>query len=141
METKNIRSTMIIGFLGCIALMLSVVGGLYAYNTFIAEPVPVQAQTDSARDWTVTPVRIGGDTDYICVIAEAENPFEKGQTTKQMAVYEVRQGGEGRGKLWLVGTRTLEYDFKFPYINDKSTKGSKYTPTAMKKESEKAKKK
>ena len=74
METKNIRSTIIIGFLGCIALMLSVVGGLYAYNTFIADSTPVEAQTDSGKNWSVTNVRVGGDTDLIVVISEEENP-------------------------------------------------------------------
>ncbi|MCF6227353.1 MAG: hypothetical protein L3J82_01640 [Planctomycetes bacterium] len=141
METKNIRSTIIIGFLGCIALMLSVVGGLYAYNTFIADSTPVQAQTDSGKNWSVTNVRVGGDTDLIVVISEEPNPLDENNTTKQMAVYEVKQQGESRARLYLVGARTLEYDFKFPDISDQSTKGNKYTPIALKKAAEEIAKK
>ncbi|MDC1141966.1 hypothetical protein OAU50_02650 [Planctomycetota bacterium] len=137
MQTTNIRSTLIIGFLGCIALMLSVVGGLYAYNTFIADSAPVQAQTDSGKNWSVTNVRVGGDTDYIVVVSEEENPLETGKPTKQMAVYEVKPSGEAKAKLYLVGARTLEYDFKFPYINDESTKSEKnWRPEALKKTAE-----
>ena len=50
-----------------------------------------------------------------------------------MAVYEVRQSGEARAKLYLVGARTLAYDFKFPHISDESTKGKGYRPDGLKK--------
>ncbi|MHC4841391.1 MAG: hypothetical protein ACYTDT_10650 [Planctomycetota bacterium] len=141
MESTNIRSTLIIGFLGCIALMLSVMGGLYAYNTFIAESGTVEAQTDTGKDWSVTNVRVGGDTDYIVVVAETENPLEEGAATKQMAIYEVKQAGEAKAKLYFVGARTLEYDFKLDDVSDQSTKGKGWSPQELKKFIEKSKKK
>ncbi|MCC6466519.1 MAG: hypothetical protein IT463_14355, partial [Planctomycetes bacterium] len=117
-------------------LMLTVIGGLYAYNTFADSAQPVHAQTDRAANWTVTPVVVGGNQEHIVIVTETDNPYEDGKTTKQMAVYELRSNGSGKAQLYFVAARTLAYDFKFPDINDTSTNNDKYSPAKLKKAAE-----
>lgn len=137
MEKKSVVPMLAIALLGCIALMLSVMGGLYAYNTFVATAPAVHAQagSDKGPNWTVTPVTVGGNTQLVMVITEVENPFESGKTTKQMAVYEVK-GNNGKADLYFVAARTMEYDFKFPDIQGVSTNNDKYSPVKLKKVAE-----
>lgn len=142
MDKKTLMPMMAIAFLGCIALMLSVMGGLYAYNTFLAAAPAVHAQagSDKGPNWTVTPVTVGGNTQLVMVVTEAENPYESGKMTKQMAVYELR-GNNGKADLYFVGARTMEYDFKFPDESGKQMTGEKWSPKALKKAAEDAAKK
>lgn len=136
MDRRNAFPVVITALLSCVVLMLAVVGGLYAYNTFVAEAEPVHAQGGGASDqgpsWTASVVQVGGNQDYLVIISEEDNPLEEGQKTKQMAVYELKAGGEGKAKLFLVGCRTLAYDFK---LVDEQEIGSskKYSPSELKK--------
>lgn len=142
MDKKSVMPMVAVALLGCIALMLSVMGGLYAYNTFLAAAPAVHAQagSDKGPNWTVTPVTVGGNTQLVMVITETENPFEAGKSTKQMAVYEVR-GNNAKAELFFVASRTMEYDFKFPDISGVSTNNKGYSPLALKKTAEEEAKK
>lgn len=137
MEKKVILPAVTLALLGCIALMLSIVGGLYAYNTFLAEAPAVHAQagSDKGPNWTVTPVTVSGSTQLVMVVTEVENPYEAGKQTKQMAVYELR-GNNGKCDLFFVGSRTMEYDFKFPDESGKQMTGEKWSPKSLKKAAE-----
>lgn len=140
MEKKTIVPAISIALLSCIALMLTVIGGLYTYNTFVADAEPVAAQSsgqDAGPDWTVTPVTIGGDTQYTVIVQRVENPYESGKETLQMAVYELRQRGTATCELYFIGARTLAYDFKFPYISDEKTNKKGYHPAELKLTAEK----
>ncbi len=142
MEKKTILPAVGIALAACIALMLTVIGGLYAYNTFASGAQPAYAQssgTDTGPKWTVTPVTVGGNQQYIVVVCEDENMFDSGPA-RQMSVYEVRQKGNARGEVYLVATRVLEYDSKLGYLNDEQTTGKGYTPLGIKEALEKEKK-
>lgn len=139
MEKKSVMPVVAVALLGCIALMLSVVGGLYAYNTFLGNAERVSAQSDKGPNWSVTPVTVGGNQQLLVVVTETENPYEQGKTTKQMAVYEVK-GNNARAELYFVQARTLEYDFKVPYVKPNETT-SKWEPLEVKKAVEDARRK
>lgn len=142
MEKKSVMPMVAVALLGCIVLMLSVMGGLYAYNTFLASAPAVHAQagSDKGPNWTVTPVTVGGNTQLVMVITETENPYEAGKQTKQMAVYEVR-GNNGKADLYFVAARTMEYDFKFPDLQGQAMNNDKFSPIKLKKAAEDAAKK
>lgn len=110
----------LMALLVCNALVMSVVGGLYAYNNFLANPEPVHAQdagANAARDWTVSSVRVGGDQDFLVVMKKAPNPYDNNADNLQMAVYEIDQS---KGTLKLMSARTTDYDFRiFDLNNDK----------------------
>lgn len=144
MDKKAILPAVTIALLSCIALMLTVIGGLYAFNTFASDAAPVAAQssgTDEGPDWTVTPVTVGGDTQHIVVIQKSENPYEAGKLGLQMAVYELRASGTAKADLYFIAARTLGYDFAWPNISGESTNKKAYEPAALKKAAEEAKKK
>jgi hypothetical protein len=111
MDTKT-ASTMGVALLSCIALMLTVIGGLYGYNTFAGGATPVHAQTDRGPNWTVTPVSVDGTKQFIVVVTEDSNPFIDVQRTRQMAVYELSSQRRGTAELFFVAARVLEYDSK-----------------------------
>lgn len=117
----------------CIALMLTVIGGLYAYNTFAAKAEPVQAQTDVGANWTVTPVTVGGNQEFVVVVTQDKNPYEEGKTGRQMSVYEIRSNGTANAELYFVAARLLEYDSKLPIVSGEKTNSKKWDPLEIKK--------
>jgi hypothetical protein len=144
MDKKTMLPAVAIALLSCIALMLTVIGGLYAFNTFADDASPVAAQsagTDKGPDWTVTPVTVGGDTQYVVVVQKSENPYEAGKEDLQMAVYELRQSGTAKCDLYFIAARTMAYDFSWPNISGESTNKKSYEPASLKKAAEEAKKK
>ncbi|MCG3185143.1 MAG: hypothetical protein ICCCNLDF_03331 [Planctomycetes bacterium] len=144
MEKKTVLPAVTIALLSCIALMLTVIGGLYAYNTFAGSAQPVAAQssgTDKGPDWSATSVTVGGDQEFIVVIKEVENPYEQGQKATQMAVYEVRPNSTAKAELFFVASRLLEYDFKLPDHSGEDSKGKGWSPLGVKKAVEDSKKK
>ncbi|MBX3458374.1 MAG: hypothetical protein KF696_00250 [Planctomycetes bacterium] len=145
MDKRTMLPTVGIALLACIALMLAVVGGLYAYNTFAASAQAAHAQstpssgTDKGPDWTVTPITTGGNSQHIVIVYEQDNPWETGKKSKIMTVYDLRATGTAKVEMYLVATRILEYDGKFPYINDEQTNKKGYEPAELKKSLEKKK--
>ena len=140
MDKKSVMPMFAVALLGCIAMMLSVIGGLYAYNTFLAEAPVVHAQgTDRAGKWTVTPISTQSGNQLMAVICETTNPLEQSKNTMQLAVYDI-QGNNGRCDLFFVGARTLEYDFKLYDESGKNMNTKGYGPYELKKAVEKAKK-
>jgi hypothetical protein len=117
MDNKGLIPVLAIALLACVALMLTVIGGLYTYNTFVASPQAAYAQsagTDRGPYWTVTPVTVGGNQQYVVVIKEDDNAYEAGVKSLHMAVYEFNPSGQGRTELYFVAARVLEWDTKVP---------------------------
>lgn len=115
MENKLVLPAVGISLLACIALMLAVIGGLYAYNTFAGDAPAAYAQssgTDVGPRWTVTPVTVGGNQELLVVVTEDDNMLDPGNKGRQMSVYELRTSGIGKAELYFVGARLLEYDSK-----------------------------
>ncbi len=143
MNKNAMLPTVGMALLACIALMLTVIGGLYGYNTFAGGAQPAYAQatgssgTDRGPSWTVTPVTVGGNTQYVVIVAEEDNTYEAGKKSKVMTVYDLKSTGTAKAEMYLVATRLLEYDGKFPYINDTQTNKKGYEPIEMKKALEK----
>ena len=143
MDRKAIVPEVTIALLSCVCLMLAVIGGLYAYNTFAgdAQPVAAQSGTDKGPDWSATSVRVGGDTDYMVVVKEVTNPYEDGQKASVLAVYEIRPNSTGKAELYFVASRLIEYDLKVPDHSGEDSKGKNWTPLGVKKAVEESKKK
>jgi hypothetical protein len=144
MEKKAILPAVTIALLSCIALMLTVIGGLYAYNTFAGNAQPVAAQsagTDKGPQWSASSITVGGNQEFMVVIKEVENPYEQGQKATQMAVYEIRTAGTAKADLYFVASRLLEYDFKLPDHSGQDAKGKGFSPLGVKKAVEESKKK
>jgi hypothetical protein len=141
MDKKVVLPVVGIALLACVALMLTVIGGLYAYNTFIGTSPAVAANTDFTPKWTVTPVTVGGDTQFIVVVTEDENTLgDPGQKMRQMSVYEFRPSGTARSDLHFVSARVLEYDSKVPHLSGEQTNRKGFTPPELKRAWEQRKK-
>jgi hypothetical protein len=142
MDRKTLVPAVTIALLSCICLMLTVIGGLYAYNTFAgtAEPVAAQSGTDKGPSWSVTSIRVGGEKDLLCVIKEAENPYEAGKLANVLAVYDIRSNNEGKAQMYFVASRLLDYDMMVPHHADEDSKGKSWEPLGVKDAVEKAKK-
>jgi uncharacterized protein YxeA len=141
MEKKTILPAVGIALAACIALMLTVIGGLYAYNTFASDAQPAYAQsTEVGPKWTVTSVTVGGNKELIVVITEDENAYDKSTKSRQMSVYEVTSNGTARAELYFVAARLLEYDSKFPFINDQATNKKGFEPINLREQLQKEKK-
>jgi len=143
MDKKTIFPAVTIALLSCVALMLTVIGGLYAYNTFAGEAQPVAAQssgTDKGPEWSASSLTVGGDTEFMVVIKIVDNPYEEGKDATQMNVYEIRQSGTAKAELYFVASRLLEYDFQLPDHSDTPAKGKNWTPLAIKDALNKSKK-
>jgi hypothetical protein len=142
MDKKSVLPVMAIALLACVALMLSVIGGLYAYNTFLADAPAVHAQSsDKGPSWTVTAVPNQSGTTMMAVVAEVKNPLDENLgLTKQLAVYEI-QGNNGKCDLYFVGARTLEWDFQLWDQSGETMTGKKWGPIGIRNSLEEAKKK
>lgn len=117
---KRVLPIVAVSLLACCALMLSVIGGVYAYNTFAGSAQTVHAASDQGPEWTVTPVRIDQNNDYIVVMAKMKNPLDDATNpeTLQMACYQLRaKGGDGKAELFFVAARTVTYDLKLEWVN------------------------
>lgn len=141
MEKKTVIPAVTIALLSCVALMLAVIGGLYAYNTFANEAQPVAAQTDTGPNWSATSLRVGGDTDFLVIIKEVENPYETGKMATQMGVYEVKPSSTAKSELYFVASRLLEYDFQLPDHSGEDSKGKNWKPLKIKEALDDARKK
>lgn len=137
-EKKVILPAITIALLTCIALMLTVIGGLYMYNTFTDEAAPAYAQTDKGPAWSATSVTVGGNQEMMVVIRQVENPYETGKMATQMNVYEIRGQG-GKVELYFVGARLLEYDFQIPEHSGVDSKGKGWSPLGVKEAADKFK--
>ncbi len=136
---KKLLGYVSVALLACCALMLTVIGGLYAYNTFAASSSPVYAAgTDKGPDWTVTSLLIDSNNEYIVVVTRTKNPIEDPSNPEslQMACYQLRaRGSDGKAELFLVAVRTITYDLRLEWANDKQLGNSaeKVAPREIKK--------
>lgn len=144
---KKLLGYVSVALLACCALMLTVIGGLYAYNTFAGSAGPVYAQsgTDVGPDWTVTSVTIDSNNEYIVVVNKSKNPIDDPSlpNSLQMACYQLRaRGSDGKAELFLVAARTISYDLRLEWANDKQLGGNadKVAPREIKKILDKEKK-
>jgi hypothetical protein len=144
MDRKVIVPAVTIALLSCICLMLTVIGGLYAYNTFAggAEPVAAQSSgTDKGPAWSATSLTVGGDTEFLCIVKEVANPYEEGKSANVMAVYEIRPNSTGKAEMYFVASRLIEYDLQVPHHSGEDSKGKSWEPLGVKKAVEDSKKK
>jgi hypothetical protein len=143
MDRKAIVPAVTIALLACVCLMLTVIGGLYAYNTFAgnAQPVAAQSGTDKGPSWSATSIRVGGDTDFLAVVKEVPNPYEEGKVANVLAVYEVRPNSQGKCEMYFVASRLIEYDLMVPHHSGEDSKGKSWEPINVKKAVEDSKKK
>jgi hypothetical protein len=119
---KKLFPILSVALLACCALMLAVIGGIYAYNTFAGGAQPVYAASDKGPEWTVTPIRIEQNNDYIVVMAKMKNPIDDPNYPEslQMSVYQLRnRGSDGQAELFFVAARTVTYDLRVEWANDK----------------------
>ena len=124
---KKVLPIVAVALLACCALMLSVIGGIYAYNTFAGSAQPVYAASDKGPEWTVTPVRIDQNNDYIVVMSKMKNPMDDANNpeTLQMACYQLRaRGADGKAELFFVAARTVTYDLKLEWANHQQLGGN-----------------
>lgn len=129
---------------GVFALAALMAAGTYAYNSFIATPESVQAAGAagiSGRDgFTVSTFGDNRQGGFVAVTKYAENPFEAGTMRQCITFYEIiKSGGDGSAKLYLVGSRCLDYDAGPDMIKFEAEKG--YAPAELKEAIEKASKK
>jgi hypothetical protein len=136
---KKVLGYVSVALLACCALMLTVIGGLYAYNTFAGSANPVYAAgTDKGPDWTVTSLLIDQNNEYIVVVTRTKNPIDDSANPEslQIACYQLRaRGSEGKAELFFVAARTITYDLRLEWANDKQLGGSseKIAPREIKK--------
>lgn len=137
---KKVLGYVSVALLACCALMLTVIGGLYAYNTFAGSGAPVYAAggTSTGPDWTVTSLLIDSNNEYIVVVTRTKNPIEDPSNPEslQMACYQLRaRGSDGKAELFLVAVRTITYDLRLEWANDKQLGNSaeKVAPREIKK--------
>lgn len=120
---KKLLGYVSVALLACCALMLTVIGGLYAYNTFAGNAGAVYAApADKGPDWTVTSILIDQNNEYIVVVTRTKNPIDDSANPEslQMACYQLRaRGSEGKAELFLVAVRTITYDLRLEWANDK----------------------
>lgn len=121
---KKLLGYVSVALLACCALMLTVIGGLYAYNTFAGSSSPVYAAggTSEGPDWTVNSLLIDQNNEYIVVVTRTKNPIEDPSNPEslQLACYQLRnRGSEGKAELFLVAVRTITYDLRLEWANDK----------------------
>ncbi len=138
MDKKAVLPVVSVALLACCALMLSVIGGIYAYNTFAGSAQPVYAASDKGPEWTVTPIRIEANNDYIVVMMKMKNPIDDPTYAEslQMACYQLRsRGSDGKAELFFVAARTVTYDLRIEWANDKELAfdGKKVRPSEIKK--------
>lgn len=142
---KKVLGYVSVALLACCALMLTVIGGIYAYNTFAGSAAPVYAATDKGTDWSVNSLLIDQNNEYIVVVTRTKNPIDdpSNPETLQMACYQLRaRGSEGKAELFLVAARTITYDLRLEWVNDKELGGDpkKVSPREIKKILDKEKK-
>jgi hypothetical protein len=122
------------------AVAALIAAGTYAYNTFIDTAETAHADGVDTKDgFDVTTFGTNRQGGYIAITKYAENPFKKGEMRHTLTIYEcIRSGSEGEAKLYLVGSRCLDYDAGPDLIKFDEVKGE--TPKDLKEAIEKASK-
>ncbi|MCA8917914.1 MAG: hypothetical protein KDB68_07420 [Planctomycetes bacterium] len=114
--------------------------GTYAWNTFVDKAETAHADGVDTKDgYDVTTFGANRQGGYIAVTKFSENPFEAGQMRHTITFYEiVKSGGDGDAKLYLVGSRCIDFDSGPDLIKFDEIKGE--TPKDLKEAFEKASK-
>ncbi len=117
---------------GVFAFAALLAAGTYAWNTFIDKAEPVTASgVDTKEGFSVEGLGFNRNGGIVCVTRYTEHPFEPGQMRQTMTFYElVKAGSDGDAKLYLMGSRCLDYDqgpdlIKFEEIKGESPKDLK----------------
>ncbi|MCA8913769.1 MAG: hypothetical protein KDB90_00055 [Planctomycetes bacterium] len=94
------------------AVAALVAAGTYAWNSFVDRAEPAHADgVDSKDGFDVITFGANRQGGYIAVTKYAENPFEPGQMRHCITFYEIiKSGSDGEAKLFLVGSRCIDYD-------------------------------
>ncbi len=98
------------------------------------QPVPALADgagVDGKSGFAMTTMDVGGGVTYLCVSTYA--PYQPdGQVRQFVTFYEVKRNGEGKGELFLVGSRCVDFDRGFELVNFKPERGLR--PSDLEKE-------
>lgn len=127
--------TVIKGVFALAALLAAVT---YTWSTFVDRAEPVAASgVDTKEGITVEGLGFNRNGGIVCVTRYSEHPFEPGQMRHTMTFYElVKSGSDGTAKLYLMGSRCLDYDQGPDLIKFEEIKGE--TPKELKEAMEKA---
>ena len=122
------------------AVAALVAAGTYAFNTFVDRAETAHADgVDTKEGFEVTTFGANRQGGYIAITKYAENPFEPGQMRHCITFYEIiKSGSDGEAKLFLVGSRCIDYDQGPDLIKFESIKNE--TPSDLKEAIEKASK-
>ncbi len=124
-----------------LAIAALLAAGTYAWNTFFDHAPAVQAAgVDTEEGFGVEGFGFNRQGGYICVSRMIENPFEDGQGKRlSITFYElVKTGGDGQARLYLIGSRVIDYDMGPDLVKFEHVKGE--TPNDLKEAMEKFKK-
>jgi len=128
---------------GVFALAALLAAGTYAWNTFVDRAETAHADTgagvDTKEGFSVMSFGANRQGGFLAVTKYAENPFEPGQMRHCITFYEIiKSGSDGEAKLFLVGSRCLDYDQGPDLIKFEATKNE--SPAELKDAIEKASK-
>jgi len=131
--SKEMRSLVLMVSLpfGVAALLLA--AGL-AWRAFMPVPALADGAGASGKDgFTLTTVDAGGGTQYLCMSSYAPYVASgKGEMRQFLTFYEIKkQGADGEARLFLVGSRCVDFDRGYAELNFKSPRG--YNPVELKK--------
>lgn len=117
-----------------------VAAGTYAWNTFVDKAETTHAAGVDTKDgFEVTTFGSNRQGGYVAITKYSENPFEPGEMRHTITFYEIiKSGSDGEAKLYLVGSRCLDYDSGPDLIKFGEIKGE--TPKDLKEAYEKASK-
>jgi hypothetical protein len=124
---------------GVFALAALVAAGTYAWNTFVDRAETAHADSGAGVDTKegTSIISFGANTNggFVAVLRYAPDPLT--DTPRQcITFYEIkRSGADGEGKLYLVGSRCIDYDAGPDLIRFEAEKG--YAPSELKKAIEK----
>ncbi|CAG0950822.1 hypothetical protein PLCT2_00184 [Planctomycetaceae bacterium] len=121
----------------CLFALAAVAGAcFYGYDVMTknAEPVYANAGLAGKEGFTVVSHTDGKGGNYLIVNTYAANPDSKSEMRRVMIVYEIKGDGEGKAKLFLVGSRCIEHDGYFDLLNFEPRTGTR--PLDLKKQFE-----
>jgi hypothetical protein len=122
------------------AVAALIASGTYAYSTFIDKAQPVQADTgagvDTKEGSSIISFGANRQGGFVAVTKYAPSPTEDGVMRHCITFYEIiKSGSDGEAKLFLVGSRCIDYDAGPDLIRFEAEKG--YAPAELKKAIEK----
>lgn len=128
--SKEVRSLILVLGLPLVAAMLLAAG--VAWRSLVPSVVHADgAGVDGRTGYAMTTIDAGGGVQYLCVSSYAPYMGD-GQMRQFLSMYAIRRTGEGKGDLFFVGSRCVDFDRGFAEIGFKSPQG--YGPKDLERE-------